>query len=62
METHVMTKEQARRMGTPELAGKTVSVVLYKTTEKPADLANRRMAKDVYFNGERIGGLLDLEA
>ena len=61
METHVMTKEQARRMNTPELAGKIVEVVLYETNEKPADLANRRMAKDVFFNGERIGGLLDLE-
>lgn len=62
MEKHVMTKEQARRLGVSELADKEVDVVLYQPNEKPDDLANHRMAKEVYLNGKYLGGCLNLEA
>ena len=60
---HVLTGEQARRLNTPKLAGKTVQVELYKPSELSADQSRRgvRMAKTVWFNGVKIGGLLHLD-
>ena len=59
MKDHVLTKEQAYRLGVPQLAGKTVQVELYEA-EIPG-VENGTMAKDVYYKNERLGGILSLK-
>lgn len=57
---HILTRKQAVRIGLQPFDE--VEVTLYKDEELPPSNRgkNLRMAKDVYFNGERIGGTLDL--
>lgn len=59
MKNHVLTEDQAYRLGVPELAGKIVQVELYEA-EIPG-VENGTMAKDVYYKKERIGGILSLK-
>lgn len=53
---HVLTENQAYRLGIPSLVGSEVQVILYEKHEKPTELANVPIARDVFYNGRRIGG------
>ncbi len=59
MKTIKLSKEQAWRLGVPELAGKEVSVTFHQPGEKGYAPHLTHVAKDVYYKGNRIGGTLD---
>jgi len=52
---HVLTKEQAERLTRPELAGKTVLVDTLRNDE-PGFPIKERIAKNVFYNEQRIAG------
>lgn len=52
---HVLTKEQAERLIRPELAGKTVMVDKLRNDE-PGFPVKERIAKNVFYNEQRIAG------
>lgn len=60
MKDHILTKEQAVRIGLEHLTGKMVQVELYRPGDG-AYLPGKDIAKDVYYKGERIAGTLDLK-
>lgn len=59
---HKLTEDQALRLGVPQLAGKQVDVTLRKDKDLAPSQRGKgiKMAKDVYYNGERLGGTLHL--
>jgi len=61
MMNHVLTEEQAIRIGFDYLSGEIVQVKMYKEDEKPAIQRDMPIAKDVYFGGKRIAGILHLD-
>jgi len=56
----LLTQKQAERLGVPHLAWEFVDVIMYKHDEKPENIEDNRMAKDVFYKGKRIGEKLDL--
>ena len=58
---HVLTEEQAERIGFHYLAGEIVQVEMYGEGEKPAIQRDVPIAKNVYFGGKRIAGILQLD-
>jgi hypothetical protein len=63
MQKHKLTQAQAKRLNRTDLAGKTVEVTLYQQSEmhKKSVSAGVIMAKDVWYQGKRIGGTLQLD-
>jgi len=56
----MLTEKQAERLGVPHLAWKLVDTIMYEHDEKPEELEDDRMVKDIFYEGELIGGILDL--
>ena len=59
MKQHKLTQAQAERLGVPHLSGEFVQVEMCVEGECPSDLVGK-IAKNVYYNASRIGGILDL--
>lgn len=58
--TITMTKEQARRMGRPDLAGKKVQCIM-PTDEQVKQGRHANVARDVFHNGVKVGGGMDVD-
>lgn len=60
LKNHTLTEDEASRIGLKP--GQVVQVRMYSDEEKLGKSWRKNMAKDVYFNGRRVGGTLSLEA
>ena len=59
MKTIRMSKAQSQRMGTPQLEGEVLEVEM-PTAEEIKSGRSANVAKDVYHDGKRIGGGMDI--
>lgn len=61
LDKHILTEEQARRIGNVYFVGREALVVMFSEDELAPDCKGKRIAKEVYLDGDLIREILELD-